>query len=250
MGTLALCLATQGSFDDARSARAEFLSLVNPKWSVRRRWRIAELDTNIGERLGETQGRAERARGVMSLAEAAGARRALAIWRVQLAEAHIAEGELTRARAVLHDCLDELSTLSMPTCELWGAILLCMIDLLEDDVSAAADWAARALDQGERINLPMAPMNHVAWLGAQRGAAESAARLLGATDAWYVSFEGKRDPANALAESRALALIVKALGPDASQRVRQEGISIGEFAALRLARAIIADVAPSRSGGT
>lgn len=221
--------------EEAERARSECLSLVDTEWSVQLRHVFALFDWRFAERQGDVSAIREKARYAIELARAAGDRVALAMYRRDLAALDMRCGALEAARAALASCVPEFEALEQPSHATRTTMLLCTAALLQDDLPDAFTWADRCLASARQAHMRAAPLTHLAFLAARCGLSGEAARLLGASDAWYRSFGGRRGPLDAEVERRVVSELADSCGPQDSESWRAAGAAMTPADAFALA---------------
>jgi predicted ATPase/DNA-binding winged helix-turn-helix (wHTH) protein len=240
LADLAAEFARVGDLASARAAAAESSALEDRAWPPALRSLGAQVDSDLALYGRDMQASRNGMRRALALAEQAGDARRAAHARFRLADHATAAGDIEEAIALGQESVAEMQRLRRPASHGMALSNLCAAYLQAGDDEHARDAAAQALPL-LRPNLYAGVLfNHLALLAVRAGDAESAARLLGHADQWYLTYQSpQRQTTEQRVMEPAVAAIVAAIGEAACKRLRAEGAALDDVQADALAWCVL-----------
>ena len=237
--TLAGECARSADIEGARTAAAQARAIEDPAWPPRLRSLSMNLDIEIASYSGDIEAGRESARAVLRLAESTGDTRDVMDASQDLACLAVAAGDLDEALSRAREGVAFGRSTNRPGHTSGPLLTLCDASAIAGDDRAAAHAALEALPIMRPDLWAPRLFDAVALLAARSGDpadAGLAARFVGHADRWYAAMQM---PQRAAAEARvlglALAAIDAAIGEAERRKEREEGASLSDEQADRLA---------------
>ena len=236
---LAVELARASLWEEAEKCAAEAARSEVPGWPPRLRMVGSIYAATLHLCRADALAFRRESEHCITLCEQAGAWRAAAWQRHNIADAALMAGQFDEAIRLEKAVIDELSALKEDRFLCWALANLCAAHLFADDTEAATEVARRALPHMHRMSLHADLFDHLAVIAVRRSKFTEALLLLGFSDRWYRHSQKIRQPNEAhLADAVVRALDTK-IDASAIDVHRVAGAQLNDAQALSLAHQIL-----------
>lgn len=236
---LAVELARASLWEEAEKCAAEAERSEVPGWPPRLRMVGSKYAATLYLYRADALAYRREAEHCITLCEQAGAWRAAAWQRHNIADAALMAGQFEEAIRLETAVINELSALKEDRFLCWALGNLCAAHLFAGDTDAAAEVARRALPHMHRMTFHADLFDHLSLIAVRRNKLTEALLLLGFSDRWYQHSQKIRQPNEAhLADAVVRALDTK-IDASAIDVHRVAGAQMDDAQALTLAHRIL-----------
>ncbi len=239
LGVQAAVSVVVGDLQTATRAIAAGREIEQPDWPARLRAQFTFYTGNVCKELGDIAGCARAMQDVLELSSRAGFDHGVWLAQLGLADAALLASDVPAAIHICRDAMHTLHKLDIECAWAQAAAELGAAQLMARQADAATLSLRQAqpiLEAGEGEGLIL---GHVAVLCVQSGRPADAARLLGASDAWYEANQSRPNSTVTKLESLASTELDALLGSAEFARLRALGAAMPGDEPYRLARSVI-----------
>lgn len=247
---LAVELARDSRWDEAERCAAEATRAEAPGWPPRLRMVGSTHAATLHLYRADPPAFRREAEHCITLCEQAGALRAAAWQRHNIADAALMAGQYEEAIRLEAAVIDELSALKEDRFLCSALANLCAAHLFVGETYAGTDVARRALPHMHRMTMHADLFDHLALIAARQHKFGEALLLLGFSDEWYRHSQKIRQPNEARLVDEVVRAVSTQLDVAATEAKRVAGGQLDDAQGLALAHRVLDECSLERGSSS